>query len=510
MKTGFFIKRSKVVIFFSIFFVFLSWAVFFQYNWAKSLNTHVKRSHLTNTRLSVDPNNHYWLIDGDNHVYLQGISHRGVLFWHNINGHPNKNENAALQMLEDLAENGGNYVRTNVCPLQTETENDGPYNHMWERTGPGLAADGKPKFNLEKIKESYFDNVLIPFLHEANKRNIYIELTLFDANLWADTAWPVSIWNPKNNVNLEQVKPGILGPDNLTVDNRKVFMIQTNFIDKLIEKTKIFGNIIYEPFNECPFHSDSSLPRKVSELWVKKIVEYIKSKGDFLISVDRNAINNSMHEFTPYKAEDKNTENSFVVVHSGPWTITPDQVDRDYRNILNMGRNKAVLLNEDFTWNEKNALQNEPEIVKAVRMKKWLSFMAGGHHNFYVFRGWIDGHKPSHLFSALKYLTKFIGQNNIHFWEMIPMENNSDFIISHPGKYAYVLYKYNSIYLIYLTGSKKQDNMQVTLPSHGFKAVSYSPKTGTYIDLRVSNNLISNIPHFDEDLVILLNKVITQ
>jgi hypothetical protein len=52
----------------------------------------------------------------------------------------------------------------------------------WQRTGPGEAKDGKPKFNLELFNESYFDRLRQRVVAAGNE-GIYVGVMLFDG--WA-------------------------------------------------------------------------------------------------------------------------------------------------------------------------------------------------------------------------------------------------------------------------------------------------------------------------------------
>jgi hypothetical protein len=51
--------------------------------------------------------------------------------------------------------------------------------HPWKRTGPGKALDGKPKFDLEKLDDDYF-NSLRSRLKAAGKRGVYCSIKLFE------------------------------------------------------------------------------------------------------------------------------------------------------------------------------------------------------------------------------------------------------------------------------------------------------------------------------------------
>ena len=49
----------------------------------------------------------------------------------------------------------------------------------WQRTGPGLALDGKPKFDLNLFNQSYFDRLRSRVI-AAGERGIYVSIMLFE------------------------------------------------------------------------------------------------------------------------------------------------------------------------------------------------------------------------------------------------------------------------------------------------------------------------------------------
>src|SRR6185503_17602256 len=66
--------------------------------------------------------------------------------------------------LEFLRAHGHNFFRGWMwdLPFSVQGHNGGPFRWSpmpWLRTGPGLATDGKPKFDLTKFDQAYFDRV---------------------------------------------------------------------------------------------------------------------------------------------------------------------------------------------------------------------------------------------------------------------------------------------------------------------------------------------------------------
>ena len=76
----------------------------------------------------------------------------------------------------------------------------------YERSGPGVALDGKPKFDLSRFNPPYFDR-LRARVEVAGKKGIYISVMLFNGfsiegkgNVGGDP-WRGHPFNPQNNIN---------------------------------------------------------------------------------------------------------------------------------------------------------------------------------------------------------------------------------------------------------------------------------------------------------------------
>jgi hypothetical protein len=129
----------------------------------------------------------------------------------------------------------------------------------WARTGPGVAADGKPKFNLEAWDEEYFKR-LRERTAKAGRRGIYASVMLFQG--WSlhktradyGDPWPYHPFNAANNVNAIDV------PFTRTDDdehpclhstlNADVLAKQEAYVRKVIETVNDLDNVLYEIINE--------------------------------------------------------------------------------------------------------------------------------------------------------------------------------------------------------------------------------------------------------------------
>ncbi len=121
------------------------------------------------------------------------------------------------------------------------------------RTGPGKALDGKPKFDLTRFDESYFQRLRYR-VSAAQARGVYTAIMLFEG--WglqfSPRAWEHHPFHPANNVN------GINGDLNgdgkgLEIhENREpaITAIQKSYVRKVVETVNEFDNVLYEISNE--------------------------------------------------------------------------------------------------------------------------------------------------------------------------------------------------------------------------------------------------------------------
>ncbi|MDO8686316.1 MAG: DUF6298 domain-containing protein [Clostridiales bacterium] len=130
----------------------------------------------------------------------------------------------------------------------------------FERTGPGLAKDGLPRFNLDKFNSAYFERMRERIELAANK-GIYVSIMLFEA--WAYkwptkeiNPWPYSVFNPENNVNDITDNPLVddfRALNIFSLNCPQILEIQKSYIRKVIDTVNDMDNVLYEICNEMPF-----------------------------------------------------------------------------------------------------------------------------------------------------------------------------------------------------------------------------------------------------------------
>ncbi len=124
----------------------------------------------------------------------------------------------------------------------------------WLRTGPDMALDGKPKFDLQQFNPAYFDR-LRQRVRAAGLRGIYVSVMLFEGwgmfhgnrrrgtkDAWA---WRSHPFHPDNNSN------GIDAGEKVhSRANPAVNAIQADYVRKVVDTVNDLDNVLYEVINE--------------------------------------------------------------------------------------------------------------------------------------------------------------------------------------------------------------------------------------------------------------------
>ena len=177
--------------------------------------------------------------------------------------------------------------------------------HPWARTGPGLARDGKPKFDLTKFNPEYF-NRMRTRVAAARDRGFYVSVMLFEGwELEYTNAWTFHPFNGPNNVNgvfadsaldlLPPEKPlhlpatagedieglrsahyggaGYVGAGltyNTPQDTplgKRVLELQKAYVRQVIDTVNDLDNVLYETCNEAGPYSTE---------WQYHMIRYVK------------------------------------------------------------------------------------------------------------------------------------------------------------------------------------------------------------------------------------------
>ncbi len=149
----------------------------------------------------------------------------------------------------------------------------------YERTGPGNALDGEPKFDLTKFNQAYFDRMRERII-EAGDHGMYVSVMLFDgwsvsypkSNNSAANPWEAHPYNKANNINNINGDPN---NDNSGDEINKLFIdevtrLQDAYVRKVIDTVSDLDNVLYEIANES-----NGCGSEVN--WQYHMIDFIKS-----------------------------------------------------------------------------------------------------------------------------------------------------------------------------------------------------------------------------------------
>ena len=148
----------------------------------------------------------------------------------------------------------------------------------WPRNGPGLALDGKPKFDLTKFNQDYFDR-LRSRVKKAGEGGIYVSIMLFGGYQEAVANWTGNPFHRDNNAS------GIDGDANrdgsgdetqtLKTIRKDVAEVQRAYVRKVIDSVNDLDNVLFEVANEAV---ESSKDWQYDMIEFIHMVEATKSK----------------------------------------------------------------------------------------------------------------------------------------------------------------------------------------------------------------------------------------
>jgi len=418
-------------------------------------------------RLSVDRSHAFYLRYGDGYLLLIGASDRQALaIWRSGKGFQWR------RYLNDLAANGFNYVRqdatawTGLTDFRRYAAQFAQPNWAFARTGPGAAVDGQPRFDLTRFDEGYFRERLLPFLREAERRGIIVELTLFE-DCRSSRAFTGCLYASPNNVNALELQPGDDPHADAALSNRRLLSVQEDYVARLLQATREFGNVIYEVANETG-----------GARWVAHFVEFIHRRlPGALVSAGEQS---SSYEPVTGRCD-------LIAKHRGTGGLyrTDEDVLRHRQSLVVFRQGKKpVLHNEFFLFANRSTAD-----LNFVRKMFWADFTGGGHANFYDFTWWrgtgrtVDEGRPSQpppreILNAGKFLRRFVEQGNVPFWTMEP----HDELASRAGREGvrpFVFAQLNAVYVVYIVQARTV-TLDLSRTQGTFTGRWFNPREGEF------------------------------
>jgi hypothetical protein len=157
----------------------------------------------------------------------------------------------------------------------------------WPRTGPGVATDGKPKFDLDSFDQAYFDRLRERVIAAGNE-GIYVAVMLFEG--WALHLSPAPDnveghpFHAANNVNGIGIT-SIVDYQVLPLEPR-IQALQEAYMRKVVDTVHDLPNVLYEVANESSgdtadsltFPDGTTFPTRIgdSTQWQYWVIDFVK------------------------------------------------------------------------------------------------------------------------------------------------------------------------------------------------------------------------------------------
>ncbi len=210
----------------------------------------------------------------------------------------------------------------------------------YARTGPGLALDGKPKFDLSRYHPAYFER-LRTRVEQAGERGIYVSVMLFEGwcvrfSVPASDAWLSHPYHAHNNINGVDGDPNQDGRGEVysTDAPPSVLEFQAAYVRQVIDTVNDLDNVLYEVINEIP-------PGESNRRWHHRMIEFI-------------------HEYERSKpkqhpvgmtAVGHDEDNRRLFASSADWISPGYGPDMEYRyDPPDTGGTKVVIADTDHLW----------------------------------------------------------------------------------------------------------------------------------------------------------------
>ena len=317
---------------------------------------------------------------------------------------------------DTLGDNGLNFAKLWIFyGVEAEYDSETPFDEYhrfnilpYLRTGPGLASDGRPKYDLNQFNPYYFERVAAACA-AARERGVYLHLVLIDGWIFRIPAlWKFHAYNRANNVNGVDGDPKDTGmstdPErgSCSLGNTRVLEVEKAYLRRLLDAVNDFDNLLFEVSNENYYNLEW-------ELSIAKFVhEYEKGKPRQHLVMPLDLPDHDYGGVT-YGAEAKND-------HTKSWK-TWDLAQLHDRLLAARGLKQPLIYDTDGIESNDNPVQ---------RKGFWTAFVSGGHVDYtdYSFQPEIGGdergRRRAELRRQLGYLASFTRQ--IHFWEMHPAD----------------------------------------------------------------------------------------
>ena len=400
-------------------------------------------------------------------------------------------------------------LQTAVNPYSTCKPESTDYISPYPRTGPGLASDRLPKFDLDRWNPEFFER-LHRFLAAAARRGVVVEVTLF-SNPYSVETWGLNPLNPLNNINsTETIRP----VEFLSTRSPILFGRQQALVRKIVTGCNLYDNVFFEICNEPSSDLSATLPPDARpnpdaaemDRWQVELARMVRGAEAGLPL--HHLISGQASYATPYilSAEGLSLTSSFkelpvdiVNVHTF-YNTTYEGVAFDIGDFMN-GQLRLKGLRDLFlatakerkplNLDEDNAASRFTDLTGWTihRKRAWTTILSGGHYDMIDFTiqnrletGTAEAQR--HIRSWMKHLSTFAHSLDLVHARPLPA------VVTKlpPHTIASVLAVEGKDYSIYLADAREagepglgdaiRGDIQLSLPAGQWEVTIVNPMTG--------------------------------
>jgi hypothetical protein len=441
--------------------------------------------------------------------------------------------------LEDAAEKGMTLSRlfvlfreqqSSMNPYSTCKPESPDFIAPFERTGPGTACDGQPRFDLDRSNPEFYER-LHRFLSLASDYGIIVEVTLL-SNTYGPGVWALNPLHHCNNVN---GLPEIAWPEYMSMRYAPVFERQIAHVRRIVAETKRYDNVIYEICNEpggcAPGNADHPTPAEVNA-WEAEIARAIREADN--TGNDRHLV--SGQEAFTYEPWEQSSDRTFgeldidvVNMHPLPGTTyRGDTWDmgqfmskqlklravRDFC-LATSGEHKPLNLDEDNVASQYKDFDG----WTIHRKRAWTTLLCGAHYDYIDFS--IINYCEAGTEASRRCVRTWFGHLSrfVHSFDLARAKPLSK-MVSHSPAHALVsaFGVAGEDVCVYLADERELTDdgcgepiggsVSLRLPEGRWTASCFSPETGMYSPaVEVASGALDlRLPEFRHDLAVRLRR----
>ena len=446
--------------------------------------------------------------------------------------------------LADMAEKGITVTRlfvlfrelqSTINPYSTCKPESTDYISPFPRTGAGVACDGQPKYDLTQWNPEFFAR-LDGFMSLAAEYGIIVEITLL-SNTYDNSVWALNPLHPANNLSgLEDIP----WPDYMSMRHAQLFALQCAHVQKIVEVTNRFDNVIYEICNEPGGLVGAEYPT------LEEVNAWQMAIGDVVRRTEASLPKQHLiagQEAFAYRLPDESRRSgpdvhqfadltfdtlAFDVVNMHPLS---NMVYRDrYYDLGQFMQAQLRLRNfrqycldlyheqKPLNLDEDNAASQYKDLTGWTihRKRAWTALLCGAHYDVIDFsiHNYLETGTPASQAAIRSWIGHLAGF--IHSVDLLRARPLADCLQQQPAHtVASVLAVEGQDYCIYLADARERDDagageaidgeIVLDLPAGDFKMCCYSPVTGLYSPaIAVSGGQETHIilPTFSHDLLV--------